>query len=91
MNPDAPYETTLATVSAGRAAAVAQLRGLADRLERLALSDVAEILILLEPVLANHCICPVDIGVSGHCPLACPLNSGWPAYGWQRGLLAPSL
>jgi hypothetical protein len=51
MEPDAPYETTLATVAAGRAAAVAELRTLADRLERLALDDAAEVLVLLESVL----------------------------------------
>jgi hypothetical protein len=39
MDPDAPYETTLATLSAGRAAAVAQLRQLAARLEALPLAD----------------------------------------------------
>jgi hypothetical protein len=42
---------TLATVAAGRAVAVAELRQLADRLERLALDDVAEVLVLLEPAL----------------------------------------
>jgi hypothetical protein len=47
----APYETTLATVAAGRTAAVAQLRGLADRLEQVPLDAVAEVLVLLEPVL----------------------------------------
>jgi hypothetical protein len=51
MDPAIPYKTTLATVGAGRAAAVAQLRSLADRIEQLALTDVAEVLILLEPVL----------------------------------------
>jgi hypothetical protein len=56
-----------------RAAAVAQLRGLADRLERLALSEVAEILILLEPVLANHCISPVVVELLADCPLIFPL------------------
>src|SRR5262245_51066292 len=34
MDPAASYETALATVAAGRAATVAQLRGLATRLER---------------------------------------------------------
>ena len=51
MDPVAPYETTLATVAAGRAATVAQLRRLADRLDQLPLADVAEVLVLLEPVL----------------------------------------
>ena len=41
MDPATPYKTTLATVGAGRAAAVAQLRSLADRIEQLALTDVA--------------------------------------------------
>jgi hypothetical protein len=48
---DEPYAATLATVAAGRAAAVAELRRLADRLDALALADVAEVLVLLEPVL----------------------------------------
>ncbi len=34
-----------------RAAAVAQLRQLADHLEQLPLDDVVEVLVLLEPVL----------------------------------------
>jgi hypothetical protein len=51
MDPVAPYETTLATVAAGRAATVAELRRLAARLEHLPLADVAEVLVLLEPVL----------------------------------------
>jgi hypothetical protein len=41
MDPATPYKATLATVGAGRAAAVAQLRSLADRIEQLALTDVA--------------------------------------------------
>jgi hypothetical protein len=53
MDPVAPSETTLATVDAGRAGTVAQLRSLADRLEYLALADVAEVLILLEPALSD--------------------------------------
>jgi hypothetical protein len=42
---------TLTAVAAGRAAAVAQLRKLATRLERLPLDAVAEVLVLLEPTL----------------------------------------
>jgi hypothetical protein len=49
--PDDAFADTLSTVAAGRAAAVADLRRLADRLERLALPDVAEVLVLLEPTL----------------------------------------
>ncbi|HKA28015.1 MAG TPA: hypothetical protein VKH82_01475 [Candidatus Binatia bacterium] len=49
--PDRPYESTLATITAGRTAAVVQLRELADRLEGLALPDVADVLVLLEPTL----------------------------------------
>jgi hypothetical protein len=49
--PDDAFAQTLPTVAAGGAAAVAELRGLANRLERLALPDVAEVLVLLEPVL----------------------------------------
>jgi hypothetical protein len=48
---DEPYADTLATVAAGRTAAVAELRQLADRLEQIPLADVAEVLILLEPTL----------------------------------------
>jgi hypothetical protein len=48
---DEPSANTLATVAAGRAAAVAQLRELAARLEALPLDAVAEVLVLLEPVL----------------------------------------
>jgi len=44
-------DDTLATVAASRTAAVAQLRQLAARLEALALADVAEVLVLLEPTL----------------------------------------
>jgi hypothetical protein len=51
MDPVAPYETTLATVAAGRAAAVAELRRLAVALEALPLDAVAEVLVLLEPTL----------------------------------------
>jgi len=51
MDAVAPYETTLATVAAGRAAAVAQLRELAGKLEELPLDSVAEVLVLLEPTL----------------------------------------
>src|SRR5262245_53985942 len=46
-----PFATTLDALAAGRAAAVSQLRTLADHLERLALHDVAEVLVLLEPTL----------------------------------------
>jgi hypothetical protein len=46
-----PSADTLATVAAGRAAAVAALRTLADRIERLALPDAAEALTLLGPAL----------------------------------------
>jgi hypothetical protein len=48
-----PFADTLATVAAGRTAAVAQLRQLATRLEALALPDVAEVLVLLEPTLED--------------------------------------
>jgi hypothetical protein len=46
-----PFADTLATVAAGRTAAVAQLRELAARLEALPLDAVAEVLVLLEPTL----------------------------------------
>jgi hypothetical protein len=46
-----PYTDTLATVAAGRAAAVTQLRALAAALEALPLDAVAEVLVLLEPAL----------------------------------------
>jgi hypothetical protein len=46
-----PFADTLATVAAGRTAAVAELRELAARLEALPLDDVAEVLVLLEPTL----------------------------------------
>jgi hypothetical protein len=49
--PDDAFAQTLPTVAAGRAAAVAQLRELADRLEALPLDAVAEALVLLEPTL----------------------------------------
>ena len=48
---DEPHADTLAAVAAGRTAAVAQLRQLADRLERLPLDAAAEVLIGLEHVL----------------------------------------
>jgi len=51
MDPAAAYETTLATVAAGRAAPVAQLRELAAQLEVLPLDSGAEVLVLLEPTL----------------------------------------
>jgi len=51
MDPAAAYETTLATVAAGHAAPVAQLRELAAQLEVLPLDSVAEVLVLLEPTL----------------------------------------
>jgi hypothetical protein len=41
------YATTLATVAAGRAAAVAELRQLADRLEQLPVDAAAEALVRL--------------------------------------------
>jgi hypothetical protein len=50
---DEPYADTLATVAAGRAAAVAELRSLAGRLEALPLNAVAEVLVLIEPTLAD--------------------------------------
>jgi hypothetical protein len=50
METPPPYGQTLATVAAGRTAAVAQLRQLANRLEALALEDVVEVLTLIEPV-----------------------------------------
>jgi hypothetical protein len=40
-----PYDTTLHAVATGRAATVAELRRLADRLEALPLEDAAEVLI----------------------------------------------
>jgi hypothetical protein len=43
-----PYADTLATVAAGRTAAVADMGPLATRLEALPLESVAEVLILLE-------------------------------------------
>jgi hypothetical protein len=48
---DEPLAATLATVAAGRTAAVAQLRALAATLEALPLDAVAEVLVLLEPTL----------------------------------------
>jgi len=48
---DEPHANTLATVAAGRTAAVAQLRQLTDRLERLPLDAAAEALNGLEHVL----------------------------------------
>ena len=50
MSEDA-FAQTLPTVAARRAAAVAQLRDLATRLEQLPLDAVAEVLVLLEPTL----------------------------------------
>jgi hypothetical protein len=49
---DAPAADTLATVAAGRTAAVVQLGPLATRLEQLPLDAAAEVLVLLEPALA---------------------------------------
>jgi hypothetical protein len=49
---DARAADTLATVAAGRTAAVVQLRQLATRRERLPLDAAAEVLVLLEPALA---------------------------------------
>jgi hypothetical protein len=43
---------TLDTLAAGRAATVADLRALAARIELLPLEDAAEVLVLLEPMLA---------------------------------------
>jgi hypothetical protein len=40
-------------MEAGRARTVAQFRTLADRLEHLALTDAAEVLVLLEPALSG--------------------------------------
>jgi hypothetical protein len=48
-----PFADTLATVAAGRTAAVAQLRELAAALEALPLDSVAEVLVLLEPTLED--------------------------------------
>jgi hypothetical protein len=48
---DEPDVATLASVAAGRTAAVTQLRRLAAALEALPLDAVAEVLVLLEPVL----------------------------------------
>jgi hypothetical protein len=53
MDPVAPTRPTLATVDAGRAGTVAQLRSLADRLEHLAGADAAKVLVLLEPALSD--------------------------------------
>jgi hypothetical protein len=44
-------DDTLGTFAAGRTAAVAQLRQLADRLDQVPLDAVAEVLVLLVPVL----------------------------------------
>jgi hypothetical protein len=46
-------DATLATVAAGRAATVAQLRTLAAQLEELPLDSAAEVLIALEHPLAE--------------------------------------
>ena len=46
METPPPYGQTLATVAAGRTAAVAQLRQLAAALEALPLDAVAEVLVL---------------------------------------------
>jgi hypothetical protein len=43
------YAGTLDTVAAGRTATVLEIRQLADRLEALPRTDVAEVLLLLEP------------------------------------------
>jgi hypothetical protein len=48
---DEPFADTLATVAAGRTAAVVQLRELATRLEELPLEAAAEVLVLIEPTL----------------------------------------
>ena len=45
---DEPYAETLPAVAAGRAALVAELRALAERVEQLPLDAVAEVLIGLE-------------------------------------------
>jgi hypothetical protein len=47
--PSDPYQTTLPTVAAGRAAVVARLRALATRIDELPLDVAAEVLILIEP------------------------------------------
>jgi hypothetical protein len=46
---DEPSAATLATVAAGRTAAVTQLRAPAAAIEQLPLDAVAEVLVLLEP------------------------------------------
>jgi hypothetical protein len=48
---DEPHADTLATIAAGRTAAVAQLRDLAAQLDALPLDAVAEVVVLLEPTL----------------------------------------
>ena len=48
-----PYSETLARVAEGRAASVAQLGTLAARLEQLPLEDAVDVLVFLEPALAE--------------------------------------
>ena len=47
-----PYSATLASLNSGRAATVARLRVLTERLEQLPLDDAVEVIVLLEPALA---------------------------------------
>ena len=56
-------DNTLATVAAGRTAAVAQLRQLADRLEQVPLAAVVEVLVLLEGMPAALAALPLAAGV----------------------------
>ena len=52
MSDDA-HQTTLPTVAAARAAAVARLRTLATQLEALPLDAAADVLVLVEPALRS--------------------------------------
>jgi hypothetical protein len=47
-----PYADTLATLATGRTALVERLRTIAARVEELPLDAAAEVLLLLEPVMA---------------------------------------
>jgi len=49
-----PYETTLATVAAGRATTSSELSTLADRRDALPLDAAAELMMPLEPVLDDR-------------------------------------
>jgi hypothetical protein len=65
---DTPAADTLATLAAGRTAVVTQLRTLADRLERLPLDAVAEVLVVLEPAAAafeQHAALALERGPTG--------------------------